>query len=50
MMNLLAYCDGNNDLIQVADLIKKPAWVLYVTVNKLKEHCLLTVAESSQLK
>lgn len=41
MMNLLAYCDGSNDLIQVAELIRKPAWELTETVEKLKEHSLL---------
>jgi len=45
MMNILAYCDGNNDLIEVAELIKKPAWELYDTVGKLKAHGLLKVLE-----
>jgi aminopeptidase-like protein len=43
MMNLLAYCDGSNDILQVADLIKKPAWDLYDIANKLKDNDLLTV-------
>jgi len=35
MMNLISYCDGEHDLIQIADLIDAPVWELYAIVKKL---------------
>lgn len=46
MMNLLAYCDGEHDLLAVAELIQKPVWELFDLVNQLKQHQLLRVVES----
>lgn len=45
VMNLLAYCDGQNDLIAVGELINRPVWVLYQIVDKLKEHALIKIIE-----
>ena len=41
MLNLLAYCDGTNDIIDLAELIGKPVWELYELINTLKDHKLL---------
>lgn len=41
LLNVLAYCDGTNDLIGVADLIKTPVWELYSLIDMLKKHELL---------
>lgn len=35
LMNLLAYCDGENDLIDIADKIGYPVWELYPFIEKL---------------
>jgi len=45
MMNLLAYCDGSNDLLAVAEIINKPVWELYEMVSQLKDHELLSNVE-----
>ncbi len=41
LMNLISYCDGNNDLLKIADLIAKPIWELKPLVEKLVKHNLL---------
>jgi len=41
MMNLIAYCDGDNDLLSIAEIIKVPAWELFPVVEQLKSHDLL---------
>jgi aminopeptidase-like protein len=41
MMHILAYSDGNHDLLQIADLFRAPVWELWETVEKLKAHGLL---------
>jgi len=45
MMNLIAYCDGKNDLIEIAEIINVPIWELYPIIAKLKENLLLKVIE-----
>lgn len=42
MMDLLAYADGTRDLVGIAETIGQPAWELYDTIDRLKEHGLLT--------
>lgn len=42
MMHLLAYCDGNHDMLAIADLIGVPVWDLWDIAEKLKTHGLLT--------
>ena len=42
MMNLIAYCDGDNDLLSIAEIIKVPVWELLPVVEQLKSHDLLT--------
>ena len=44
-MNLIAYCDGKNDLIEIAETINVPMWKLYPVIEKLKENSLLKVIE-----
>lgn len=41
MMNLMAYCDGENDLIDIADTIGVPVWDLFPEVKKLQDNLLL---------
>jgi aminopeptidase-like protein len=41
MMNLISYCDGKRDLIDIANKIEVPFWDLLSVVEKLKEHKLL---------
>lgn len=41
MMNLIAYSDGTNDLIAIADIIGVPVWELLDLVHRLKEENLL---------
>ena len=43
MMNLISWCDGEHNLINIADKIGVPAWELYKIVDKLKSHDLLSV-------
>jgi aminopeptidase-like protein len=35
MMNVLAYCDGTNDLIEIADRVELPVWDIYGMVDSL---------------
>ena len=41
MMNLLAYADGSRTLLDIADLIKVPAWELRKLADMLAERALL---------
>lgn len=43
MMNLIAYCDGKNDLLHIAEITKTPVWQLYEIVDILKRNHLLEV-------
>jgi aminopeptidase-like protein len=45
MMNLIAYSDGKNDLIEIAEIINVPMWKLYPIIAILKENSLLKVIE-----
>lgn len=40
-LNLLTYCDGSNDLIAVADIIKRPLWELMPLIEVLMKNNLL---------
>lgn len=40
-MNLLAYCDGNHDLLAIADIIGAPLWELTELIDPLVENGLL---------
>ena len=37
MMNLLTYCDGTLDLVDIAKLIKKPVWELFELAKNLED-------------
>jgi aminopeptidase-like protein len=41
MMNLIAYLDGNSDLLEVADIISENTLDCIPIINKLAEHGLL---------
>ena len=40
-MNVLSYCDGHHNLLEIADLIEKPFWELLPIVESLVKHGLL---------
>jgi aminopeptidase-like protein len=48
MMNFLAYADGTADLVDIADLIKVPAWQLYPIIDKLCACGLLTTDDKKK--
>ena len=37
MMNLIAYCDGTNDLLTIAEMINVPMWTLFDLIDQLIE-------------
>ena len=41
MMHFISFCDGENSLLEIADLMGVPAWDLYEIVSKLKSHNLI---------
>jgi aminopeptidase-like protein len=41
MMNLLVYCDGNMDLVDIAELIEQPYWEIVDLASKLENQCIL---------
>lgn len=41
LVDIMAYCDGNHDLIDVANVLGKPAWQLFDAVQRLQSHDLL---------
>lgn len=43
MMNLISYCDGDHSLLEIANIIKVPAWELYPLVEKLVENEVIKV-------
>jgi aminopeptidase-like protein len=46
MMDFIAYADGTNDLIGIAEIIGVPVWDLFPVAARLKEAGLLTVVEA----
>jgi aminopeptidase-like protein len=46
MVDLLAYADGRNDLLEIAEIIGVPVWELYEMVDKLQAADLLAEAMS----
>lgn len=44
-MNLIAYCDGDNDLLAIAEIINRSVWELYPLVDMLKENSLVEVID-----
>ena len=45
MMNILAYCDGNNDVIDISNIIKSPIKTILPIIGKLKEANLIQEVE-----
>ena len=41
-MNFLTYCDGSLDLIDIANILKRPAWCLYDTVKIFLEYNIIS--------
>ena len=42
IVNFLAYCDGDNDLIWISEKIKCPIWKLFPIINRLLEENIIT--------
>lgn len=42
VINVTAYADGKLDLLQISELIRRPAWLIAPTVSLLKQHNLIT--------
>ncbi len=45
MMNLLAYCDGKNDLLWIAEKINRPIWSLFPIVEQLVDNKLIKIVK-----
>ena len=45
MMDVISLCDGENTLLQIAEILSTPIWELYDLVDKLVENKLLQVNE-----
>lgn len=45
LKNLLVYCDGKHNLLEVAEKINVPIWDLYDLVGQLVEHNLISIKE-----
>jgi aminopeptidase-like protein len=43
MMNLISYCDGENTLLEIANIINKPFWELSPIIENLKKHNLISI-------
>ena len=43
MMDFISYCDGNNSLLNIAELLNVPLWDLYELSNKLEKHNLIKI-------
>lgn len=43
MLNLLSYCDGSHNLLDIADQIDQPIWDLRPLVDQLAEHSLINL-------
>ena len=41
MMDVISLCDGENTLLQIAEILSTPIWELYELVDKLVDHKLL---------
>lgn len=46
LVDILAYCDGHHDLVDIANLLGKPAWELFEAVQTLLAGNLLRPAET----
>ena len=49
MMRLLAYADGQQDLLSIVGIINIPSWeILTIVVEKLERHGLINSIKSDQ--
>lgn len=42
ILNFISFCDGNNSLLEIADILNVPIWELYNIVNILKDKKLIS--------
>jgi aminopeptidase-like protein len=45
IMDLISLCDGNNSLLEIAEILNTPIWELYELTDKLVKHELLEINE-----
>jgi aminopeptidase-like protein len=50
MMDLLAYCDGEHSLLEIAARIGVPLWTLTPSIERLKQHGLLVPSKQDALE
>lgn len=43
ILNVTAYADGKLDVLQISDLIRRPAWLVAPAVSLLQQHNLVTI-------
>jgi aminopeptidase-like protein len=43
MTNLIAYSDGRNNLIEIADIIGQPVWKLYKPLDILVNNDIISI-------
>ena len=48
MLNMLSYCDGQNSLLDIAELIDEPFWGLTTIADQLIENDLLQKLEKKR--
>jgi aminopeptidase-like protein len=48
MMNFLTYCDGKLDLVDIAEIIQKPAWDLFELLKKLEDEGLIKRVQANE--
>ena len=41
MMDVISLCDGENTLLQIAEILSTPIWELYELIDKLVQHKLI---------
>ena len=42
-MDVISYCDGQNSLLDIAEILKVPIWHLFDVVDKLQAHSLIEI-------
>ena len=50
MINMLSYCDGQNSLLDIAELIDEPFWEVVPLADRLIEHDLLQKVVRNQFE
>ncbi|HEY1082809.1 MAG TPA: winged helix-turn-helix domain-containing protein, partial [Prosthecobacter sp.] len=49
LVDIMAYCDGNHDVVDVANVLGKPAWDLFASIQMLHSQQLLRTSPQMAL-